>query len=66
MGRVGSGAPKRRTAEGVRVRPGAAAVGADEYADEYEVLVDATLGALLRCTSRLGGEDVDALEVEEI
>jgi hypothetical protein len=30
------------------------------------VLVDATLGASLRCTSRLGGEDFDVLEVEEV
>ena len=35
-------------------------------ADEYEVLVDAERGVLLRCASRLGGEDFDALEVEEI
>jgi hypothetical protein len=35
-------------------------------ADEYEVLVDAQRGVLLRCASRMGGEDFDALEVEEI
>ena len=35
-------------------------------ADEYEVLADAERGVLLRCASRLGGEDFDALEVEEI
>ena len=35
-------------------------------ADEYEVLVDAERGVLLRCASRLGGEDFDALEVQEI
>ena len=35
-------------------------------ADEYEVLVDAERGVLLRCASRLNGEDFDALEVEEI
>ncbi|MBA2617207.1 MAG: hypothetical protein H0U91_03430 [Rubrobacter sp.] len=35
-------------------------------ADEYEVVVDAERGGLLRCASRLRGEDFDALEVEEI
>jgi hypothetical protein len=35
-------------------------------ADEYEVLVDVERGVLLRCASRLGGKDFDALEVEEI
>jgi hypothetical protein len=35
-------------------------------ADEYEVLVDSERGVLLRCASRLGSEDFDALEVEEI
>jgi hypothetical protein len=35
-------------------------------ADEYEVVVDAERGVLLRCASRLGGADFDALEVEEI
>jgi hypothetical protein len=35
-------------------------------ADEYEFLVDAERGVLLRCASRLGGKDFDALEVEEI
>jgi hypothetical protein len=35
-------------------------------ADEYEVLVDSERGVLLRCASRLDGEDFDALEVEEI
>ena len=35
-------------------------------ADEYEFLVDLERGVLLRCASRLGGKDVDALEVEEI
>ncbi len=35
-------------------------------ADEYEAVVDAERGVLLRCASRLGGKDFDALEVEEI
>jgi hypothetical protein len=35
-------------------------------ADEYEVVVDIERGVLLRCASRLGGEDFDVLEVEEI
>lgn len=35
-------------------------------AEEYEAVVDAERGVLLRLASRLGGEDVDALEVEEI
>lgn len=35
-------------------------------ADEYEVLVDAERGVLMRCASRLRGKDFDALEVEEI
>jgi hypothetical protein len=35
-------------------------------ADEYEAVVDAERGVLLRCASRLGGEDFDALELEEI
>jgi hypothetical protein len=35
-------------------------------ADEYEAVVDAERGVLLRCASRLGGEDFEALEVEEI
>jgi hypothetical protein len=35
-------------------------------ADEYEAVVDAERGVLLRCASRLGGEDFDTLEVEEI
>jgi hypothetical protein len=35
-------------------------------ADEYEVLVDSERGVLLRCASRLNGEDFDALEAEEI
>ncbi len=35
-------------------------------ADEYEAVVDAERGVLLRLASRLGGEDIDALEVEEI
>lgn len=35
-------------------------------ADEYEVVVDAERGVLLRCASRLAGEDIEALEVEEI
>jgi len=34
--------------------------------DEYEVVVDAKRGVLLRCASRLRGMDFDALEVEEI
>ena len=34
--------------------------------NEYEVVVDAERGVLLRCASRLRGEDFDALEVEEI
>lgn len=35
-------------------------------ADEYEVVVDTERGILLRCASRLGGKDIDALEVEEV
>ncbi len=35
-------------------------------ADEYEAVVDAERGVLLRLASRLGGEAFDALEVEEI
>jgi hypothetical protein len=35
-------------------------------ADEYEAVVDAERGVLLRCASQLGGRDFDALEVEEI
>lgn len=35
-------------------------------ADEYEVVVDAERGVLLRCASRLEGEDFDTLEIEEI
>ena len=35
-------------------------------ADEYEAVVDVERGVLLRCASRLGGKDFDALEVEEI
>ncbi len=35
-------------------------------ADEYEVVVDAERGVLLRTASRLGGEDFEALEIEEI
>ena len=35
-------------------------------ADEYEVVVDAERGVLLRCASRLRGRDFDSLEVEEI
>ena len=35
-------------------------------ADEYEAVVDAERGILLRLASRLQGEDIDALEVEEI
>ena len=35
-------------------------------ADEYEVIVDAERGVLLRTASRLGGEDIDALEVEAV
>lgn len=35
-------------------------------ADEYEVVVDAERGVLLRCASRLRGKDFDALEIEEI
>ena len=35
-------------------------------ADEDEFVVDTERGVLLRCASRLGGEDFDALEVEEI
>ena len=34
--------------------------------DEYEAVVDAERGVLLRCASRLGSKDFDALEVEEI
>jgi len=35
-------------------------------ADEYEVVVDTKRGVLLRCASRLNGEDFDALEIEEV
>jgi len=35
-------------------------------ADEYEVIVDAERGVLLRVASRLDGKDFDALEAEEI
>lgn len=35
-------------------------------ADEYEVVVDAERGVLLRTASRIAGADIDALEVEEI
>ena len=35
-------------------------------ADEYEAVVDAERGVLLRLASRLDGEDIDALEVGEI
>ncbi len=35
-------------------------------ADEYEAVVDAERGVLLRLASRLDGEDIDALEVQEI
>jgi hypothetical protein len=35
-------------------------------ADEYEAVVDAERGVLLRVASKLDGEDFDALEVEEI
>lgn len=35
-------------------------------ADEYELLVDAERGVILRLASRLGGKDFDALEVEEV
>jgi hypothetical protein len=35
-------------------------------ADEYEAVVDAERGVLLRTASRLRGKDFDALEVEEI
>jgi hypothetical protein len=35
-------------------------------ADEYEAVVDAERGVLLRLASRLKGKDFDALEVEEI
>jgi hypothetical protein len=35
-------------------------------ADEYEAVVDAERGVVLRLASRLGGEDFDALETEEI
>jgi hypothetical protein len=35
-------------------------------ADEYEAVVDAERGVLLRTASRLGGKDYDALEVEKI
>jgi hypothetical protein len=35
-------------------------------ADEYEAVVDAERGVLLRIASRIGGKDFDALEVEEI
>jgi hypothetical protein len=35
-------------------------------ADEYEAVVDAERGIILRLASRLEGEDFDALEIEEI
>ncbi len=35
-------------------------------ADEYEAVVDAERGVILRLASRLKGRDFDALEVEEI
>ncbi len=35
-------------------------------ADEYEAVVDAERGVVLRLASRLDGEDFDALEIEEI
>ena len=35
-------------------------------ADEYEVVVDAERGVLLRTASRLEGEDFESLEIEEI
>jgi len=35
-------------------------------ADEYEAVVDVERGVLLRVASRLNGEDIDSLEVEEI
>jgi hypothetical protein len=35
-------------------------------ADEYEVVLDAERGVLVRVACRLGGKDFDALEVEEI
>jgi len=35
-------------------------------ADEYEAVVDADRGVLLRCASRLRGGDFEALEIEEI
>lgn len=35
-------------------------------AEGYEVVVDAERGVLLRTASRLGGKDIDALEVEEV
>jgi hypothetical protein len=35
-------------------------------ADEYEAVVDAERGVLLRLASKLDGKDFDALEVEEI
>jgi hypothetical protein len=35
-------------------------------ADEYEVVVDTERGILLRCASRLSGENFDALEIEEV
>ena len=35
-------------------------------ADEYEALVDAERGIILRLANRLGGKDFDALGVEEV
>ena len=35
-------------------------------ADEYEAIVDAERGTLLRLASRLDGEDIDALELKEV
>ncbi len=54
------GRAERRLGLGVGPRP------PELGADEHEVVVDAERGVLLRCASRLRGEDFDALEVEEI
>jgi len=59
---AGGGAPARRTGRRVGISTRARVVGADEY----EAVVDAERGVLLRLASRLEGEDFDALEVEEI
>ena len=62
MGGPGSISPEGRAGRGVGVSPEPLWWGADEY----EAIVDAERGVVLRLASRMGGEDFDALEVEEI